>query len=210
MIFSPRPRYFGPRRLLHIHGVVSVIMSLYGDVFGPIEYTHIMGHSLFHYYHRHYHPAKPNIYMCIYIRQAAGAAATRKGRTCWPRQARRQSGHSGFSRTQSAIQAQQKTWPHWVAAGSRRSSRQRVQRRCWRPLIQAMTAVPRPRSRRGAGSAGVCVAAARSTPRMAAAPPRPPPPPPLRRSSLLAVYVWAWSKLTSTLMGSGRAAAASA
>ena len=50
----------------------------------------------------------------------------RNGSTCCPKIACLQSGHSGFSSTQSSIHVQQNTWPHVVTLGSFIGSRQSV------------------------------------------------------------------------------------
>ena len=62
-----------------------------------------------------------------------------RGSRCWTIAALLHNGHSGFSRTQSPIHVQQKTWPHWVAAGSFNSSKHNVHFLCCWPLIQPIT-----------------------------------------------------------------------
>ncbi len=76
---------------------------------------------------------------------------------CCARQPLLQSGHSGFSLTQSPIHVQQNTCPHCVALGSFRSSKHNVQRRCWAPLIHAITSSPLS-STLGTLRTGVCIA----------------------------------------------------
>lgn len=79
-----------------------------------------------------------------------------KGKMCCTRTLCLQSGHSGFSLTQSPMHVQQKTCPHVVALGSFMASKQSVHLRACRPIQRIASASSR--SWCGPEATGVCVA----------------------------------------------------
>jgi len=104
-------------------------------------------------YHDRYNEVISSVYIYVDVPSTHYA---RNGNICCKVAALLQSGHSGFSRTQSPMHSQQKTCPHCIPDGSFNSSKHSVHFRCCAPLIHDIV----PSSFKlylGSISTGVCV-----------------------------------------------------